>query len=88
VLRNPVPEGMGKHHQGREAQVMAKIPQGIQTFKGAWGTSYSYKGIQISKGSGRYSLPYEFKVGKERVLAKTLVEAVREIERIIQEEAK
>lgn len=67
---------------------MAKIPQGIQKFKGAWGTSYSYKGIQISKGSGRYSLPYEFKVGKERVLAKTLVEAVREIERIIQEEAK
>jgi len=65
---------------------MAKIPQGIQTFKGAWGTSYSYKGIQISKGSGRYSLPYEFKVGKERVFAKTLVEAVSEIEKILQKE--
>ena len=67
---------------------MAKIPQGIQTFKGAWGTSYSYKGIQISKGSGRYSSAYQFKVGEETVLASTLVEAISKIERIIQEETK
>jgi len=65
---------------------MAKIPQGIEKFKGSWGITYYYKGIHIAKGSGRYSLPYEFKVGKERVLAKTLVEAVSEIERIIQKE--
>lgn len=61
---------------------MAKIPAGIQKFKGAWGTSYSYKGIQILKSSGRWASGYDFKVGSERVLAKTLVEAVSEIERI------
>jgi hypothetical protein len=74
---------MGKHRQGREVQVMSKIPQGIEKFKGGWGTSYYYKGIHIAKGSGRYSLPYDFRVGQERVLASTLVEAVREIEKIL-----
>jgi hypothetical protein len=77
---------MGKHHQGREVQVMAKIPQGIEKFKGSWGITYYYKGIHIAKGSGRYSLPYDFRVGQERVLASTLAEAVREIEKIIQKE--
>jgi hypothetical protein len=67
---------------------MSKFPQGIEKFKGAWGTSYTYKGIRILKGSGRYSCAYDFKVGQERVFASTLVEAVREIERIIQQEAK
>ena len=66
---------------------MAKIPSGVQVFKGAWGNQYSYKGIQIHKGSGKWSLPYEFKVGKEKVLAKTLVEAVSQIESILQKEA-
>ena len=67
---------------------MAKIPQGIVKFKGAWGTSYSYKGISISKSSGRWASGYDFKVGEQRVLASTLAEAVSEIERIIKEEAK
>jgi hypothetical protein len=61
---------------------MARIPEGVQKFKGAWGTSYSYAGIQISKSSGRWASGYDFKVGKERVLASTLVEAVSEIQRI------
>jgi hypothetical protein len=67
---------------------MAKFPEGIEKLKSAWGTTYRYKGIVISKGSGRYSLPYDFRVGEERVLASTLVEAVREIEKILQKEAK
>ena len=67
---------------------MAKFPKGVEKLKGAWGITYRYKGIVISKGSGRYSLPYDFRVGEERVLASTLVEAVREIEKIFQKEAK
>jgi hypothetical protein len=65
---------------------MAKIPQGIEKFKGAWGTSYSYKGISIWKSSGRWARGYDFKVGQQRVIAFTLVEAVREIEKILQKE--
>ena len=66
---------------------MAKIPAGIEKSKGDWGITYRYKGIVISKGSGRYSLPYDFRVGQVRVMASTLVEAVREIEKIIQKES-
>ena len=63
---------------------MAKIPQGVTKHKGSWGTSYFYQGIHITKGTGRYSTPYDFRVGEERILASTLNEAVREIERALQ----
>jgi hypothetical protein len=66
---------------------MAKIPQGIEKFKGAWGTSYTYRGIRILKSCGRYTRGgYDFKVGQERVFASTLVQAVHEIEKILQKE--
>jgi len=64
---------------------MAKVPNGVEKFKGAWGISYSYKGIQILKSSGRWASGYDFKVGSERILARTLVESVKEIERVLQE---
>ena len=65
---------------------MPTIPQGITRHKGEWGISYFYRGIHITKGSGRYATPYDFHVGGERILAHTLNEAVREIEKVLQKE--
>lgn len=65
---------------------MPTIPQGITRHKGEWGISYFYRGIHITKGSGRYASPYDFRVGGERILASTLNEAVREIEKVLQKE--
>lgn len=66
---------------------MSKFPKGIEKFKGSWGTAYYFKGIHIAKGSGRYSLPYDFRVDQERVLASTLVDAVQQIEKILEKKA-
>jgi hypothetical protein len=79
---------MGKHRQGREVQVMSKFPEGIEKFKGSWGTAYYYRGIHIGKGSWGGKRYYDFRVGKERVIASTLVDAVQQIEKILQKEAK
>ena len=86
LLRCEIRKRVSERVEDCEVKVMKKIPQGIEKFKGSWGTSYYYKGIHIAKGSGRYSTPYDFRVGQQRVLASTLVEAVREIEKIIQKQ--
>lgn len=65
---------------------MAKFPQGIEKFKGSWGTAYYYRGIHIGKGSWGSKRYYDFRVGGERVIASTLVESVQQIERIMQKE--
>lgn len=59
---------------------MARIPAGVEKHKGKWGITYSYRGIPILRGSGRYSTRYEFFVGRYKVRASTLVEAVEQIE--------
>ena len=58
---------------------MAKTPKGIVKFKGSWGIQYSYKGVQILRGS-KHSTRYDFHVGDYRVFATNLVDAVEQIE--------
>jgi hypothetical protein len=70
----------------KEGDEVARIPQGVTKYKGEWGTSYFYQGIHITKGSGKYSTPYDFRVEGVRILASTLNEAVREIEKQLQKE--
>lgn len=68
-------------HLGRTEGGRVRIPEGVKVSKGLWGTNYSYKGIQIARGAGRYSTRYDFKIEGKRIMASTLAEAVREIEK-------
>ena len=60
-----------------------KIPEGVKVSKGLWGTTYSYKGVPITRGAGRYSTRYDFRVEGKRIMADTLAEAVSEIEKVV-----
>jgi len=63
---------------------MTLFPEGIEKFKGAWGTAYYYKGIHIGKASWGGKRFYSFHVNKDKVIASTLVDAVQQIEAILQ----
>ena len=62
---------------------MIKIA-GLTKSSTGWGIVYFYRGVQITKGAGRFSAPYDFYVGehtqRNRVLAWNLLEAAQHID--------
>ena len=60
------------------------IPTGMIRSRGLFNTiQYSYKGVEIKRGSGRYCSRYDFYIGEHlpanRILCSTLVEAAAHI---------
>lgn len=60
------------------------IPAGMIRVRGMFDTiEYSYKGVRIKQGSGRYSSKYDFYIGEHhpsnRIQCSTLVEAAHYI---------
>ena len=61
------------------------IPAGMIRVRGMFDTiQYSYKGVRIKQGSGRYSSRYDFYIGEHhpsnRIRCSTLVEAAKYID--------
>jgi hypothetical protein len=57
--------------------------EGLNKFTGLWGTTYTYKGVRILRGSGRYASRYDFVINigdkHHRILASNLREATHQI---------
>jgi len=62
---------------------MAVKIDGLIKHTSSWGTTYSYKGIRILRGSGRYSSRYDFHITindkHHRILASNLRDATTQI---------
>lgn len=56
---------------------------GLIKHTGLWGTTYSYKGVRILRGSGRYASRYDFFITiddkRHRILASNLRDATTQI---------
>jgi hypothetical protein len=68
---------------------MKKIPEGMVRQRGMWNTiEYSYRGIRISKNSGRYQSGWVCYVGEmklsNRIIASTLNEMAKDIDQAIE----
>ena len=62
--------------------------EGLVKSKGGFGTTvYTYRGVQIKQGSGRFKSPYDFHVHhndvKHRVTATNLTDATNQINKIL-----